>query len=118
MNSKEKQEKQAKELLRVLKNAGLIAEIYDPITKTSGIMITKKGAEWYAVLGKLIGTEEPSKKGNKTETMNKVMNKILDGMEAVAKFGQSIDKSTGGKPRDMKHLWSYGKNEKDRKSVV
>ena len=40
-----------------------------------------------------------SKKKSKKETINKVMNKIFDVMEGIAKFGQQIDKMTGGKPK-------------------
>ena len=35
----------------------------------------------------------------KKQTVNKVMNKTIDVMEGIAKFGQSIDRMTGGKPK-------------------
>lgn len=87
-----------------LKAAKVIVEVYDAASNKNTYMLTPKGAEWRNALNQLFGSPENSAKkftihSPKKETVNKVMNKVLDGMEAVAKFGQSIDKSTGGKPK-------------------
>ena len=88
-----------------LKSAKLVTEVYDAVTKKNSFMLTPKGAEWYSTLSQMFGTS-PKKSGAKInlrmpkkETVNKVMNKTIDVMEGIAKFGQQIDKMTGGKPK-------------------
>jgi len=45
------------------------------------------------------GKSKKSKKKSKKGIVNKVMNKTLDVMEGIAKFGQQIDKMTDGTPK-------------------
>ena len=104
-----------KELLR----ANLITNVYDAQLNKNSYALTPKGADWYRLLASLF-TVPPKKKTNyfdkiakavnknapdkiiknaKKETINKYMNKGLDIMEGIAKFGQQIDKQTGGAPK-------------------
>ena len=95
---------QIESTFKELKGAKLVVEVFDVMSNKNAYMLTPKGAEWHNALNQLFGTPKNSGKkftftAPKKETVNKVMNKVLDGMEAVAKFGQSIDKSTGGSPK-------------------
>lgn len=95
-----------------LVKAGLVTEVFDQALNKKVVMLTPKGMEWYVLLSEVYG--EPLKKTKakirlrapKKETVNKIMNKVIDGMEAVAKFGQQIDNMTGGKPKNPADLFS------------
>ena len=95
-----------------LKKVGLVTEVFDQALNKKVIMLTPKGAEWYTFLAEVYG--DPPKKTKakirlrapKKETVNKIINKVIDGMEAVAKFGQQIDDMTGGKPKNPADLFS------------
>ena len=108
-----------------LQYAGLIAEVYDVEANVKKYMITVKGIEWFEALSGIIPEISPKekqsfmdkikstiteekinstsphrwKKGtgkNLNSKINKYMNKTLDVMEGIAKFGNQIDKATGG----------------------
>jgi len=108
-----------------LQYAGLIAEVYDVEANVKKYMITPKGIEWFEALSGIIPEISPKEKQsfmdkikssiseekinstsphrwkkdtgkNINNKINTGMNKILDVMEGVAKFGNQIDKATGG----------------------
>ena len=90
-----------------LKSAKLVTEVYDAVERKNSFMLTPKGAEWYSALSQMF--DAPKKSGArinlrmpKKETINKWGNKVIDGMEGIAKFGQQIDKMTGGAPKISK----------------
>ena len=97
-------------VFKALVKAGLVTEVFDQALNKKVIMLTPKGAEWYTLLAEVYGEPIKDKKDKGKIRLrapekgwkywiNKVMNSILDVMQAVAKFGRSIDKSTGGKPK-------------------
>ena len=104
-----------KELLK----ANLITNVYDAQLNKNSYALTPKGADWYRLLAslftvpqkrktnyfdkiaKVVNKNAPDKviKNTKKETINKYMNKGIDIMEGIAKFGQQIDRQTGGAPK-------------------
>ena len=100
-------------VFKQLKKAGLIVEVYDQETNKKVFMLTPKGAEWFTFLSKVYGkSPKKEKKFRSPEKgwnywINLVMNKIIDVMEAIAKFGRSIDKSTGGKPKKQGDMFKF-----------
>tara|TARA_B100000929_G_C15421571_1_gene391539 strand:- start:444 stop:866 length:423 start_codon:yes stop_codon:yes gene_type:complete len=98
-----------------LLKANLVTKVYDPQLNKNSFALTPKGADWYRTLASLFAVPKKSKKSYfdkiakkvnknspekiKKETVNKYMNKVIDGLEGVAKFGQQIDKQTGGAPK-------------------
>ena len=104
-----------KELLK----ANLITNVYDAQLNKNSYALTPKGADWYRLLAslfnvpqkrktnyfdkiaKVVNKNAPDKviKNTKKETINKVGNKVIDVMEGIAKFGQQIDRQTGGAPK-------------------
>ena len=102
-----------------LLKANLVTKVYDPQLNKNSYALTPKGADWYSLLSslftvpqkrktnyfdkiaKVVNKNAPDKviKNTKKETVNKYMNKALDVFEGVAKFGQQIDKQTGGAPK-------------------
>ena len=99
----------------------LITKVYDPQANKNSFALTPKGADWYRTLASLFAVPKKSRfsgisfdeianvvyknapdkiiKNTKKETINKVGNKVIDFMEGVAKFGQQIDRQTGGAPK-------------------
>ena len=99
----------------------LITKDYDPQANKNSFALTPKGADWYRTLASLFAVPKKSRfsaisfdkvaakvnknapdkviKNTSKATINKYMNKGIDIMEGIAKFGQSIDKQTGGKPK-------------------
>ena len=104
-----------KELLK----ANLITNVYDAQLNKNSYALPPKGADWYRLLAslftvpqkrktnyfdkiaKVVNKNAPDKviKNTKKETINKVGNKVIDVMEGIAKFGQQIDRQTGGAPK-------------------
>ena len=101
--------------------ANLITNVYDAQLNKNSYALTPKGADWYRTLASLFAVPKKSRfsaisfdkiaskvnqnapdkiiKNTKKATINKYMNKGIDIMEGIAKFGQSIDRQTGGKPK-------------------
>ena len=106
---------EAEKVFQQLKKIGLIAEVYDQEINKKVFMLTPKGAEWFTFLSKVYGKAPKSQKKEKKFSpekgwnywINLVMNKIIDVMEAIAKFGRSIDKSTGGKPKKQGDMFKF-----------
>ena len=104
-----------KELLK----ANLITNVYDAQLNKNSYALTPKGADWYRLLAslftvpqkrktnyfdkiaKVVNKNAPDKviKNTKKETINKVGNQVMDVMQGIAKFGQQIDRQTGGAPK-------------------
>jgi len=113
----------------------LITKVYDPQANKNSFALTPKGADWYRTLASLFAVPKKSRfsgisfdkvaakvnknapdkviKNTSKATINKYMNKTIDVMEGIAKFGQSIDKQTGGKPK----LTSFQQGEFDGKPM-
>lgn len=99
---------EAEKVFNDLKRIGLITEVFDQALNKKVVMLTPKGAEWYTFLAEVYGEPVKKTKGKIrlrapakgwNYWINKIMNGILDVMQAVAKFGRSVDKGTGGKPK-------------------
>ena len=106
--TKPSEQSKLEKVFKDLKRSGLITEVFDQALNKKVIMLTPKGAEWYTFLAEVYGEPVKKTKGKIrlrapekgwNYWINKVMNGILDVMQAVAKFGRSVDKGTGGKPK-------------------